>query len=129
MDESLAIKASRLFGPGASDSDMFQLLDDLACSARLLDALWHPLGFVNLDLGASNQDIYRVHIWPQHERHAKTLDWRIHTHVYGLESFVVLGAITDRRYSVQIAGNTGKRLFGVRYNKDGSVLEPLGVEV
>src|SRR6266851_264015 len=104
MDNSLVRRASRLFVPGASIADTVKLLGDIARSARSLGALWHPLGFVNLELGALNQGTYRLHIWPQYERHAKTPDWRIHTHVYDLESFVVVGRITDRTYSVQSLG-------------------------
>lgn len=86
----------------------------------------HPLGFARLDAGRIGDADLRIHIWPEGQRIKQRPNWAIHTHLFLLESMVLVGKVTNIDWDVEddpVAPT--HRLYAVRYQGQNSVMDAL----
>ena len=117
------IKNSLLNGEGDLCTLICQLVDTSEHSL-----IWHPLGFMMLNVGTADSMTLRMHIWPSTKRVQQEPAWLIHNHTFSLKSLVVFGNIKNTRYSV-VPGNNNSCLYEVSYSQKKSLLTKTDVKL
>ncbi len=59
----------------------------------------HPNGFIQLDLDDAGRT--RLHIWPEEPIRIRMPDAPIHDHIFGFESRVLIGCLTNMTYAIE----------------------------
>jgi hypothetical protein len=59
----------------------------------------HPLGFIHSVIHREQDIALRIHIWESKSRVMQQPHWPIHTHVFDLQSTVIVGRVTNHTYS------------------------------
>jgi hypothetical protein len=85
------------------------------------DARWHPYGFVKFPLTSDPSERISIHVWHPHLRRPQAPPHICHSHGWLLESTVIVGALTDRRYAVTASTSGEACLFSVSYEGDASI--------
>lgn len=123
---SRAISERQLADPGAIDEILLRVSDN----PKMVEATWHPLGFVRLKLTSSVQGSLRIHVWPETERRSQVPVWNIHDHLFDLRSFVLCGVVRNHRFEVRPDKTSAThRLYQVSYCKRQSRLHATTAEV
>lgn len=89
--------------------------------------MWHAIGFIHCQLFSCEKGNLRVHIWPKNKRDNSEQKYKIHDHIFSLNSYVVCGEIENTNYELIEQKNSQKRsyqLYKVKYHTDGSSLHP-----
>ena len=120
---TVAELADRILTHGHMELEMCDaLVASLAANPDSCSFSWHPLGFIHGTVLSLESSTLRVHIWPRGRRRAQNPFWRIHTHVFDLESTVIHGCIENELYSVSDEQFSDEALYKVRYKDSESVL-------
>ncbi|MFQ3545803.1 hypothetical protein Q7A53_17120 [Halobacillus rhizosphaerae] len=87
---------------------------------------WHPLGFLHSKLGhAAEVGDIRLHVWLPNNRKTQEPPMPIHDHVFNINSFILLGKVTNHIYDLTSSLGDKRQLYRVEYNNEGSLLKPL----
>lgn len=97
------------------------LSEDLSLPGRL-----HPLGFLQILLGAYEHFSLRLHVWPIPSLLPKEPAWKVHLHGWALRSYVLRGAAVNIEYDVVPEPGGPARLYEVHYEPGVSILERTG---
>lgn len=80
--------------------------------------LVHPHGFWVVLLRRTEFEDWRFHFWPKHVRNTAGMPAMIHTHDKVIESFVLLGELTNTLYNVDEVTFGGQPIYEVAYGGD-----------
>src|SRR5229473_8133591 len=106
--------------PGVVD----EILASVFETASLVEATWHPLGFMRLKLASTPQGTLRIHIWPAKDREFQSPLWNIHDHLFDVHSLILCGALENRRFAVRSDDTRAtNRLYRVSYGENHSHLQ------
>lgn len=106
-------------------NDLKDLLKDILVQLSQYSFAWHPLGFIHLKAGGVGNRDLRIHIWPPHDRRPQEPLWPIHDHIWDLNSYVVLGEITDLTFEAGPSSSSAThRVYHVEYSESFSILQP-----
>ena len=95
-----------------------ELLRDIVSGRRDLTAVRHPLGFLCLPAERTGEHGICVHVWTPALQPALTTS-QVHSHSWDLTSYVLYGALHNRRIRVTDAGAAAThRIFEVRSHGD-----------
>jgi hypothetical protein len=93
-----------------------------SCKASLTP-VWHPLGFIHVELAQSEiKDCFRMHVWSSDHRDAREQGDKIHDHLFHVKSRVVFGSIKNIRYQFIPNAQGNHREVRVNYAPHGSSL-------
>lgn len=90
--------------------------------------VWHPTGFVVVQLWTEGGRCLRLHVWPATSRRLSEPCWPIHDHVWSLRSVILVGSLHTDVY--QVLPGRDHPLFEVQYAdgvKSKLVRQPRGV--
>ncbi|EOI6441933.1 hypothetical protein ACMU9X_001348 [Yersinia enterocolitica] len=82
---------------------------------------WHPLGFAVCKICELGDITMRLHIWPTDGGRPQNPNWKIHNHLFDLNSWVLQGRIYDTEYTL-IDSGVKYRLYNVAYTTNGSIM-------
>jgi hypothetical protein len=82
----------------------------------------HPLGFVQ-SKWVENRIEFRLNIWSEKLAKRKEPDWQLHNHSFSFESYVIVGALEETRYSR--TDRISHSNYSVKYDASGSSLTPM----
>jgi hypothetical protein len=89
--------------------------------------LWHPLGFISLEVAKCDGFELTLHYWPKTSTKQYLNHQAVHSHNCHLHSRVIAGSIQNNVYKIE-AGNT-HRLYSVEYYGKNSQLRPTKMRV
>src|SRR5438132_13498275 len=115
--------ARSISGKGKREDVITHLLPLLAPThLEAYSATWHPLGFLVVRLGEVPSGQLRLHIWTSNSRPIQLPNWPVHTHIFELQSHILVGTVTNEWYEVK-PGNPGySRLYEVAYRGTTSMM-------
>lgn len=123
---SRTISERQLYGPSAID----EILLRVAQNPSVVEATWHPLGFIRLKLASTVEGTLRIHIWPDTERQSQVPVWNIHDHLFDLRSSVLCGVLRNRRFALRPDKTAAThRLYRVSYSERQSQLHATPTKV
>jgi hypothetical protein len=83
-----------------------------------LKAVWHPLGFIDIDLFSDGTTSLRIHIWPGLPRGRDVAPLTVHRHDWHLDSVVLCGCVRNTVFDVADDARGTHRVFGIEYDGD-----------
>jgi len=116
---SRAISERQLAAPGAIEEILLRVSE----APSMVEATWHPLGFIRLKLASTAQGTLRIHIWPTTDRQSQSPIWNIHDHLFDLRSSILCGVVENHRFTVRSDRTPAThRLYQVSYSENQSRL-------
>lgn len=79
-------------------------------------AVWHPLGFMDIELYATPTDFLRLHIWSELAGAYRSSGLSIHKHDWSMASHVICGVVENRIYDVHAGDAPTHRVYRIRYS-------------
>lgn len=114
----------------SSLSAIDRILLRVSQNPQVVEATWHPLGFIRLKLASTVQGTIRIHIWPDTDRQSQFPVWNIHDHLFDLHSSVLCGALRNNRFALRSDQTAAThRLYRVSYSEMQSQLHATSAEV
>ena len=114
---------SRVFGDECYRA-LVAILEEMATRPSSFEAVWHPVGFIHVNLGESNGAGLRLHLWTSIPEEHTGLGWPIHDHIWSLTSYVICGTIKNYLYDVQPNPSVpSHRIYAVKYDGRINYLE------
>ena len=119
MDRHLGEAIECLSGKQPSshlDTVAVDILENIILEPDLVDAVWHPLGFMYIELLHNNGISLRIHVWSLMQREYASLGWLIHKHNWSLSSYVICGSL--KNYIYELVSNREvptHRIYTVEY--------------
>ena len=81
-----------------------------------VEAVWHPLGFMYIELLQKYGTSVRFHIWSAKFPQRTSLGWLIHKHSWGLSSYLMLGSLKNHVYEIASSADPpSSRIYRVGY--------------
>jgi hypothetical protein len=103
-------------------------LKEIVLNPSAFTAVWHPVGFIHVNLAESERANLRLHLWVPIPEEFRGLGWQIHDHTWSLTSYVICGSITNSIYSVHTASKMPThRIYEVKYDGRINYLESTDV--
>jgi hypothetical protein len=81
-------------------------------------AIWHPLGFMDLELSSDGRTTTRIHIWAGFPPASDVAALTVHRHDWHLESLVLCGAVRNTVFDVADDETGGDRVYTIEYDGD-----------
>lgn len=106
-------------------SHAVELLSVIASTPSDFDAVWHPLGFMYVNLYSTERRTLRLHIWLSEGQKNAPETSTIHNHIWGLTSYILCGSIIN--HNVECAYQKGPfthRIYEISYDKQINILTP-----
>jgi hypothetical protein len=85
-------------------------------------AVWHPLGFMDIELFSDSSDILRLHIWSHIPGSYCSSGLSIHKHDWSMSSRVLCGSIENRIYELSEQEPPTHRVYEIEYRGTGNRL-------
>ena len=76
------------------------ILNSILVVPGSVSAVWHPLGFMYLQLRHETNRTLRIHIWSPLPGEYTGLGWLIHKHNWSLSSYIICGQLENNIYNV-----------------------------
>ncbi|MDX6498136.1 MAG: hypothetical protein QOG23_1396 [Blastocatellia bacterium] len=120
------ISERQLADPSAIDEILLRVSEN----PSMVEATWHPLGFIRLKLASTPQGTLRIHIWPGTDRKSQSPSWNIHDHLFDLRSSILCGVVENHRFAVRPDRKSAThRLYQVSYCENQSLLHATTTEM
>jgi hypothetical protein len=116
-------------GPARWTDDRATLVETLLTIHRRPEdvaAVWHPLGFMDLELHRSGRRTLRVHVWSPVRGDYRGVGWTIHAHDWLLKSHVLAGALDNEVFVVAPSAAPTHQVYAIEYRGRANVLRPTG---
>jgi hypothetical protein len=92
-------------------------------------AVWHPLGFMDIELFSTPTDFLRLHIWSELAGSYRSSGFSIHKHDWSMSSHVICGVVQNRVYEVLAGEMPTHRVYGIEYSGEVNQLRATEREV
>ncbi len=124
MSDNMSLFADSFMSRDFNRKSIGNLLSDVIDK---IDISSHPLGFYRGRLGESHGALFYLHIWtPTYYKIVQSPELLIHSHSVDIRSVVLVGSLTDVRYTWQRDEKGRSRLFGQNRSGSGPRLLPTG---
>ncbi|MCI0540871.1 MAG: nucleoside 2-deoxyribosyltransferase [Verrucomicrobiales bacterium] len=110
-------------------SEIQEYLEDMRNCPGHWRAVWHPLGFIDIELFADLFDSLRVHIWSKLHGAYRSSGLTIHKHDWSMWSHVICGQVENRTFEVLSDGLPTHRVYRIEYNGTANRLQATGEKV
>jgi hypothetical protein len=110
--------------PGRTERVM-ALLEELSRHADQFRAVWHPLGFIYVELLRTAKSTLRLHIWLGSSRRRTPSQLLVHAHTWHLTSHVIAGVLDNS--IIQVVSDTTSpthRLFQIEGSTEEDWIQP-----
>ena len=99
-------------------------LEQIAVAPSRYQAVWHPVGFIHVNLGESDASNLRLHVWTSIPKEYRGLGWQIHDHTWRLTSYVICGRVRNLIYAINPSPVIAThRIYDVKYDGRINYLE------
>lgn len=113
---------------GTASQCQTRLADIVRQVEGLVTPVWHPLGFIHVELaGTSDGETYRLHLWSAEHRNPQEQRDRVHDHLFNVASRVVAGSVENIRYRFVADKSGDYQEYRVDYQSGYSCLIETGV--
>ncbi len=85
-------------------------------------AVWHPLGFMDIELFDDGADCLRLHVWSEVAGPYRSSGLAIHKHDWSMSSHVICGSIENRIYQIVIGEAATHRVYSIEYHGNANRL-------
>jgi hypothetical protein len=116
-------------GPAAWTDDRAVLIETLRAIQRApehMEAVWHPLGFMDVTLRRAGPRTLRLHVWSPVRGDYRGAGYSIHAHDWRLRSLVLAGALDNEIFAVSPAAVPTHQVYGIEYRGRTNVLRATG---
>ncbi len=116
-------------GPAAWTDDRAVVIETLLAIQREpagMEAVWHPLGFMDLTLRCVGRRTLRLHVWSPVRGDYRGVGFSIHAHDWRLRSLVVAGALENEVFAATPASDPTHQVYAIEYHGQANVLRPTG---
>ena len=86
-------------------------------------AVWHPLGFMDIELFANQAEFLRLHIWSEVAGSYRSSGLSIHKHDWSMSSQVLCGVVENRIYDVLTDRPPTHRIYRIEYSGEVNQLQ------
>lgn len=107
----------QILGGRPKESQLRTFFDCVKDRIGTIDATYHPLGFIHVNLGNFDGQGLRLHIWASDVITPVNPLWPIHNHTFDIASYVSTGTISNITYQVEDAdvSSASNRFYSVEY--------------
>jgi hypothetical protein len=99
-----------------------KILEQIHAQPSSVPAVWHPLGFIDLEVSRASTRFTRIHIWSDLAGEYMRASVRIHKHDWRMRSFVICGSLRNRIYSLTSNDTPTHHVYAIDYNNDVNFL-------
>lgn len=119
MAKTPSIEARSRF---SGNLEVAEMLAAIYRQATLYPAVWHPLGFLDIEVEVGSVATKRLHVWSTHAGDYRSSGWDIHLHDWDLRSHVLCGTLEHQKVKVRRSTVPSHSVYVVEYDGPSNYL-------